>query len=111
MGPGWTWDTMMSLYPNEATYTRQLRGLESYCRKNPNASDGRFLLGYHYLVMNHVPEGVNQLKHFAELVPHDKLAPQLIKAFSAPPASQATAELPQSQSQSQSPQTDGGQQP
>ena len=25
MGPGWTWDTMMSLYPNEETYTRQLR--------------------------------------------------------------------------------------
>jgi tetratricopeptide (TPR) repeat protein len=94
MGPGWTWDTLMSLYPNEQIYTRQLRSLEAYCSKNPNASDGRFLLGYHYLVMNHIPEGVNQLQHFAELVPQDKLAPQLIKAFSAPPNSQATAELP-----------------
>ena len=94
MGPGWTWETLMSLYPNEETYSRQLRRLEEYCRKNPKASDGRFLLGYHYLVMNHVPEGVNQLQHFAELVPDDKLAPQLIKAFSAPPTSQATAEVP-----------------
>ena len=94
MGPGWTWETLMSLYPNEETYTRQLRGLEAYCRKNPNASDGRFLLGYQYIVMNHVPQGVNQFQHFAQLVPDDKLAPQLIKAFSAPPGSQATAELP-----------------
>jgi hypothetical protein len=94
MGPGWTWETLMSLYANEETYTRQLRGLEAYCRKNPNASDGRFLLGYQYIVMNHVPQGVNQLQHFAQLVPDDKLAPQLIKAFSAPPTSQATAELP-----------------
>jgi tetratricopeptide (TPR) repeat protein len=94
MGPGWTWDTLMSLYANENTYTKQLRGLEAYCRKNPNASDGRFLLGYHYIVMNHVPEGVNQLQHFAALVPKDRLAPQLIKAFSAPSPTQGTAELP-----------------
>jgi hypothetical protein len=97
MGPGWTWETMNSLYATPETYTRQLRELESYCRKNPDASDGHFLLGYHYLVMNHVPEGVKQLNRFVALVPQDKLAPQLIKAFSAAPNSQSTAELPQTQ--------------
>jgi hypothetical protein len=63
--------------------------------KNLLPSDGHFLLAYHYLVLNHVPQAVKQLEQFEKLVPKDKLAPQLVAAFTPPAgASQASAEVP-----------------
>jgi predicted Zn-dependent protease len=85
VGPGWNWETMSGLYANPDTYTKQLRALESYVRQNPGAADGRFLLAYHYLVLNSVPDAVKELKEFEKLVPKDQLAPQLVKAFTESP--------------------------
>jgi tetratricopeptide (TPR) repeat protein len=84
VGPGWNWETLSGLYAKPETYTKQLRALEAYVRQNPKAADGRFLLGYHYLVLGSVPEAVKQLKEFETLVPKDQLVPQLVKAFTEP---------------------------
>jgi predicted Zn-dependent protease len=89
VGPGWNWATMSSLYANVNTYTEQLRDLEAYQRTNPNSPDGHFLLAYHYLVAGHTPEGLAQLATFCKLVPNDKLAPELIKAFTPASTDQA----------------------
>jgi predicted Zn-dependent protease len=85
VGPGWNWETMSGLYANPDTYTKQLRALEAYVRQNPNAADGRFLLAYHYLCLNSIPQAVTELKEFEKLVPKDQLAPQLVKAFTESP--------------------------
>jgi tetratricopeptide (TPR) repeat protein len=92
VGPGWNWETLSSLYANVDTYTSQLRDLENYQRTNPDAPDGHFLLAYHYLVIGQTQYAITQLEKFAKLVPNDKLAPELIKAFTAAPTDKPTAE-------------------
>jgi hypothetical protein len=54
-------------------------------RQNLTAADGRFLLAYHYLVLNSIPQAVAELKEFEKLVPKDQLAPELVKAFTETP--------------------------
>jgi len=83
-GPGWTWETLAPMYPNSATYTEQLRALESYVSANPKSSAARFLLAYHYLVVDEPPEAVKQLQTVVKLSPDDQLAKQLLQAFSKP---------------------------
>ena len=90
--PEWTWDTVRDLYADPETFTRQLRALEKFARENPKASEGHFLLAYEYLVMNYVPQALTQLQQFEALVPEDKLAPQLISAFTPRSSSQASAD-------------------
>jgi tetratricopeptide (TPR) repeat protein len=85
VGPGMNWDTMSGLYPNVDTYQQQLRALEAYQRDHPNASDGHFLLAYHYLVMGYTAQAVKQLEYVSKLVPTDKLTPELVKAFTQEP--------------------------
>jgi hypothetical protein len=83
-GPGWNWDTLKSLYPNEQTYTNQLRALEAYQRENPQSADGHFLLAYHYLVLDYPDEAAKQLEQVAKLLPNDKLAPEILAALKPP---------------------------
>ena len=85
VGPGMNWETMSGLYANVDTYKDQLRALENYQRDNPDAPDGHFLLAYHYLVLGYTDQAVTQLEKFSKLVPTDKLAPELIKAFTQAP--------------------------
>src|SRR5262249_50724606 len=73
-GPGWNWATMRELYPDEDTYTRQLRALEEYIRKNPKSAEARFVLAYQYLVLGTKDPAVDQLKEVVDLQPQDKLA-------------------------------------
>src|ERR1043166_3343016 len=51
VGPGWDWTTLSALYPNVDAYTKQLRALEGYVKLNPQVSDARFVLAYHYMTM------------------------------------------------------------
>jgi predicted Zn-dependent protease len=85
VGPGMNWATMDGLYPNVDTYQNQLRALEAYQRDHPEASDGHFLLAYHYLALGYTEQAVKQLEAFSKLVPSDKLAPELVKAFTQEP--------------------------
>jgi tetratricopeptide (TPR) repeat protein len=77
-GPGWNWTTLSSLYANAADYTPQLRALEAYVKENPNSSDARFLLAYHYLAAGHPDAARRQLLEVDKLTPNDRLVKQLL---------------------------------
>ncbi len=80
-GPGWEWKTMRGLYPDEDTYTRQLRELEEHVRKEPNSGEAHFVLAYQYLVLGTKEEAVKQLKEVVRVQPEDKLSNALLKAL------------------------------
>ncbi|MGE3808846.1 MAG: tetratricopeptide repeat protein [Gemmataceae bacterium] len=83
-GPGWNWETMRSIYPDTATYTKQLRALEEVVKANPNQADTHFLLAYEYLVLGYQDNATKQLEQVVKLKPDDKLSAQLIKALNQP---------------------------
>jgi len=76
-GPGWGWETMVGFYNSSSTYTNQLRRLEAYVKGKPDAADGHFLLGYHYMVSAHMEEAYKEFALTAELQPADTIARQL----------------------------------
>ena len=76
-GPGWGWDTMVGFYDSSSTYTGQLRKLEAYAKNKPDAAEGHFLLGYHYLVSNHMEQANAEFAATAKLQPADSIAVQL----------------------------------
>jgi predicted Zn-dependent protease len=78
VGPGWDWTTLSGLYPDVNAYTRQLRILEDYVHQNPNSTDGRFVLAYHYLTQGHNDAAARQLKEVCRLAPKDPLSQQLL---------------------------------
>jgi hypothetical protein len=44
--PGWDWATLIGLYPDAGTYTRQLRALEAAIAGNKAVASKRFVLAY-----------------------------------------------------------------
>jgi tetratricopeptide (TPR) repeat protein len=93
-GPGWDWKTMRGLYPDEDAYTRQLRALEEYVRKDPNSGEARFVLAYQYLVLGSKDEAVKQLKEVVRVQPQDKLSAALLKALTTPDTAAASPAPP-----------------
>jgi hypothetical protein len=83
-GPGWTWDTLQTFYPSPEIYTEQLRQLEHYVGDHPSDANVRFLLGYHYLVLNHVDSAKRQLAQVINLEPQDKLAANILNSIQGP---------------------------
>jgi tetratricopeptide (TPR) repeat protein len=82
-GPGWDWTTLSSLYGNVADYTTQLRRLESFVKENPQSSDARFLLAYHYLTAGYPDAARTELREVDKLTPGDRLVKQLLGLSSA----------------------------
>jgi tetratricopeptide (TPR) repeat protein len=80
-GPCWNWSTLVGLYPDVATYTNQLRGLEAAIRSNPNATPARFLLAYHYLVEGNTDAAGVEFANVVKLEPKDELSASLAKAL------------------------------
>jgi tetratricopeptide (TPR) repeat protein len=80
-GPGWDWDTMSALYPDNDTYTQQLRALESYAKKHPRDAKAHFLLGYHYMVLDERDSAREEFSLAAKLQPKDRLSVQLAEAL------------------------------
>ena len=76
-GPGWGWDTMIGFYDGSSTYDGQLRKLEAYVKGSPDKADGRFLLGYHYMVCGHTAKAYEQFEKTVQLQPADSIARQL----------------------------------
>jgi tetratricopeptide (TPR) repeat protein len=83
-GPGWDWQTMRGLYPDEETYTRQLRTLEEHVRKNPASGYAHFVLAYQYLVLGAMDAAVKQLREVVRVQPQDKLSAALLDALTTP---------------------------
>lgn len=84
VGPGWDYKTLATIYSDIDTYTTHLRALEAYCKKNPKAADGRFLLGYHYLTMGYNDNALAQFKKVLQLQPKDSVATSLVSMLSPP---------------------------
>jgi hypothetical protein len=82
-GPGWDWATMVGLYPDVATYTRHIRELEAAILKNTSVASNRFVLGYHYMVQDHLESAQWQFENVVKLEPKDELAARFAKALSS----------------------------
>jgi tetratricopeptide (TPR) repeat protein len=98
-GPGWDWTTMVGLYPDLDTYTRQVRALEAAISRNRVDASTRFVLAYHYMVMEHVEQARQQFEEVLKLQPKDELAGQFAKVLSSPthaPTAAATDAAPAS---------------
>ena len=80
-GPGWNWETVRDLYADTNVYTAQLRALEDYVRQNPDIAASRFLLAYHYLVINAQDSAIRELEHVTRLLPDDQLSTELLSAL------------------------------
>jgi hypothetical protein len=55
-----------------------LRALEKFVRENPRAPEGRFLLGFHYLIAGHRDAAAKELLEAVKLTPKDQLAARLL---------------------------------
>jgi Flp pilus assembly protein TadD len=77
-GPGWTWDALQTCYASPEVYTEQLRQLEHFVGEHPSNANVRFLLGYHYLMLNHGEAAERQLGQAVELESKDKLAANIL---------------------------------
>jgi uncharacterized protein (TIGR03066 family) len=81
-GRGWNWETLRSFYPSKEAYTAHLRALETYRNADKKNVDGRFLLGYHYMMLGHSDAAAGELLVVAELQPDDKLTVELLASIS-----------------------------
>lgn len=82
VGRGWNWETLRSFYASRETYTAHLRALEKYRSADKQNATGRFLLGYHYMMLGHGDAAGNELAAVVALEPADQLAAQLLSAIS-----------------------------
>jgi tetratricopeptide (TPR) repeat protein len=98
VGPGWDWPTLISLYPDVGTYTRQLRALEDYVQQSPQSAAARFVLAYHYITQGQIDAGVKELREVVRLQPKDAVSAQLLsqsdRATQGPAPGQAAATPP-----------------
>jgi tetratricopeptide (TPR) repeat protein len=83
-GPGWDWPTMIGLYSDGETYTRQLRALEESIKRNTTIASNRFVLAYHYMVQDYLEQARQQFEYVAKIEPRDQLAAQFAKLLGAP---------------------------
>jgi Flp pilus assembly protein TadD len=79
LGPVADWSTLYSYYNSLPTYEKQLKALSAYVGKNPNMTDGRFLLAYHNLMMGHTNEAKVLLTQETAKAPKDRVAVELLK--------------------------------
>ncbi|TWU13255.1 hypothetical protein CA54_20880 [Symmachiella macrocystis] len=77
-GPGWNWDTLKNLYPSADIYTARLRDLEETRDQNKQDPAIRFLLAYHYLMLNHIESAAKELTQVVALEPRDELAAKML---------------------------------
>jgi tetratricopeptide (TPR) repeat protein len=80
-GPGWDWNTLNSFYENAESYTKQLRVLEKFVRDHGQDATGRFVLAYHYLVIDERDAAAAQLQEIVKLQPRDKVSAGILKAL------------------------------
>ena len=72
------WPTLYNFYGNVIPYTEQLRKLETFVNANLSAPEGRFLLGFQYLMEGHKDAAKGELLHALKLTPRDSLAAKLL---------------------------------
>jgi tetratricopeptide (TPR) repeat protein len=95
VAPGWSWQTMIGLYPDVNTYEKQLRNLEAFTKNEPKNAAGRFLLGYHYLVAGHQDAARRQFAQAVDLQPKDRVSEQLLAGLQKDEGNQQTTPPPE----------------
>eukprot|EP00913_Durusdinium_trenchii_P023341 g21919.t1 len=78
VGRGWNWETLRSFYPTKEAYTEHLRQLEAYRSADEQNPVGRFLLGYHYMMLGHSDAAGKELAAVVAIEPSDRLAAELL---------------------------------
>jgi tetratricopeptide (TPR) repeat protein len=89
--PGWDWKTLSGLYASTDAYTNQLRALEAACKKDPNAADLRFLLGYHYLSCGFPDQALTEFRNAAKQRPNDSVSASMVATLAPRDAPEAQA--------------------
>ncbi len=72
------WPTLYGFYENVIPYTEQLRKLEKFVGEHPSAAEGRFLLGFQYMMEGHKDAAKDQFTEAVKLTPRDTLAAKLL---------------------------------
>jgi tetratricopeptide (TPR) repeat protein len=73
------WAMVANIYNNDVDpYTTQLRALEKFVRTNLKKPEGRFLLGFQYMIDGHRDVARDQFLQALQLAPRDRLAAQLL---------------------------------
>jgi tetratricopeptide (TPR) repeat protein len=72
------WNTVYGFYGNVQPYTDQLRKLEDFVAKNPNAPEARFLLGFQYQIDGHREAAQGEYLQALTKIPQDRIAAQLL---------------------------------
>lgn len=73
------WAKLIALYNNDVgPYTEQLRALEKFVHNNRSAPEGRFLLGFQYMIDGHREVARGQFLQALTLAPRDNMAAQLL---------------------------------
>ena len=72
------WAAVYGLYGNVQPYTDQLRKLEKFVDQHPTAAEGRFLLGFQYMIAGHKDAARDQFAQAVKLTPRDTLAAKLL---------------------------------
>ena len=78
LGPIPDWPTLYGIYGKVEPYTGQLRALEKFTRKKPEAAEGHFLLGFQYLMADHRDSAKGEFLKALKLTPKDWLAAKLL---------------------------------
>lgn len=82
LGNTWTAQVLDTIYPTADRYHGQLNQLIETSKTNPSMSV-HFLLGYHYLVLNDLENGRDQLQKVLALQPGEPVTTQLLAAINA----------------------------
>jgi thioredoxin-like negative regulator of GroEL len=90
----WMWPDMIRLYPDVATYTKQLRTLEAYTKKHPADAGARFVQAYHYIVAGYPEAGARELELVVRLQGDDRLAVEVLKTVAKPASPQPVVRQP-----------------
>jgi tetratricopeptide (TPR) repeat protein len=83
VSPGWNWTTLSGLYGDTGEFSRQLKKLEAYHRKNPKSAAAAFLKAYHYTTCHHNEAAVKLFESVVKSFPEDRFLPQLLALVSA----------------------------
>ena len=76
--PPGPWST--NFYGDLEPYTKQLRALEKYVGEKPKQPEGRFLLGFLYMIGGHHDAAKGEFLAALRLTPRDRVAAQLLKS-------------------------------
>ena len=89
------WPAVYGLYNDLDAYTKHLRALEKYVHDKPASPEGRFLLGFQYMMSSHRDEARDEFLKALKLAPKDRLAADLLKANGGTVPPEIAKQLPE----------------